>query len=249
MPLLYRRAMELRHAGGQPGPLRCAWFAGDCGRLLAWNRAAEQAAGEYLLFMEPYVEPASPNWLDELAACGSAPATGAVGALVTAAGAGRCLGGRLENGELVFNLLAGGEKPPGNAPARCLPSACLLLRREIFLREGGFNINYAPGHYADADLCLRLERRGLKNLACTGAQVIWGKGSKGGPAAEAFRQSPAGLIGRRLFWDVWSQAPFDLESLIRGGEWSKRPAGLAKLWPSEGRMPPVLNFPLPEKFR
>lgn len=243
MPHLYQRAMGLRHQSGQGGPLRCAWFFGDCGRLLAWNRAAGQAAGQWLLFLEPYVEPAADNWLDELLACAQTPESGAVAPLAAAAGLGRFLGGRMENGEPAFNLAAAGDKPVGACPADCLSSICLLLRRELFLEEGGFSINYAPGHYADADLCLRLARRGLVNRACAGARVTWGKGVGG------LAQSPAGLIGRRLFWDVWARAPFDLPSLIRGADWSKRPPGLAALWPSEGRLPTLLDFPLPEKFR
>ncbi|MBA2361837.1 MAG: glycosyltransferase family 2 protein [Actinobacteria bacterium] len=60
-------------------------------------------------------------------------------------------------------------------------AACLLVRRDTFTDAGGFDDGYAPGYYEDADLCLRLEERGLRTVVEPGARAVhlqYGSGSR-----------------------------------------------------------------------
>jgi GT2 family glycosyltransferase len=43
-------------------------------------------------------------------------------------------------------------------------AACMLVRRNLFLGLGGFDEIYSPGYFEDADLCFRLQERGLRTI-------------------------------------------------------------------------------------
>jgi GT2 family glycosyltransferase len=51
-------------------------------------------------------------------------------------------------------------------------AACLLIRRDVFLRAGGFDPLFDPAYFEDADLCLRLRSQGLYTYHCGDAQVV-----------------------------------------------------------------------------
>lgn len=233
-----------RAAGRLARPPRYAQTSIDTGRVLSANRAAALAEGDWLVFLEPGVEPC-PGWLDALLAVAEQyPAAGALGASVEAPRLGRFAGGRLNSkGDLIFNRLSQQTTGARLLETECLPGHCLMLRQEHFLALGGFNPAFAPGHYADADLCLRLRQRGLQCLAVPEARLLWNQ--SGSP----LRQNPAGLVSRRTFHDAWATDPFVLASLVTGSEWSMRPEDQAALWPSDGRMPPTFDISLPPKLR
>lgn len=238
MPELYRRfASRLQR------PLRCVCNIDDVGRVFCANQAASLAEGEWLVFLEPGVEGCD-GWLDNLlGAAGELPDAGALGGVVEAPRIGRFAGGRLNSkGELLFNRLAQ-TKGDEFLPVDCLSALCLMVRREHFAAEGGFNPAFAPGHYADADLCLRLRQRGLDSVAVSGARFLWNQDNS------PLCQSPAGLVSRRTFWDSWSTEPFTLSRFISGADWSMRPATLAGLYPSDGVMPEGFEFDLPFHYR
>ena len=233
-----------RAAGRLVRPPRYAQTAIDTGRVFAANQAASLAEGDWLVFLEPGVEPCS-GWLDALlAAAEERPNAGILGGRVEAPRIGRFAGGKFNNkGELIYNRLSQGTADQKSLEADCLPGHCLMLRREHFLALGGFNPAFAPGHYADADLCLRLKRQGLDCLAAPGARLLWNQ--NGSP----LRQCPAGLVSRRAFQDIWAAEPFALSTIASGSEWSMRPEDQAGLWPSDGRMPPTFDISLPSKLR
>ena len=239
MAEICRRA-AIRHGR----PPRCVNFSTDVGRVFSANRAASLAEGEWLVFLEPGVEPC-PGWLDGLlAAADECPRAGALGGLVESPRIGLIAGGRFNaKGDLIFNRLSQATAHDSPMEADCLPGLCLMLRREHFGALEGFNPAFAPGHYADADVCLRLKQQGLDSVVAPKARLLWNR------EYSPLRQSPAGLVSRRTFRDSWSDAPFPLASLISGSEWSMRPEALAGLWPSEGQMPPTFDIALPSQLR
>ena len=233
-----------RAAIRQGRPPRCASFSTDVGRVFSANRAAALAEGEWLVFLEPGVEPC-PGWLDSLlAAADQCPRAGALGGLVESPRIGLIAGGRFNaKGDLIFNRLPRDTASDAPLATDCLPGLCLMLRREHFLALEGFSPAFAPGHHADADVCLRLRQRGLDSVVAPKARLLWNRDYS------PLRQSPAGLVSRRAFRDSWSDAPFPLASLVSGSEWSMRPEALAGLWPSEGQMPPTFDIALPPRLR
>ncbi len=239
MPELYQRAAPRL----QRRP-RCVQTSLDLGRVLSANLAATMAEGEWLIFLEPDVEPCS-GWLDSLlSAAGERPSAGALGGTVEAPRVGRFAGGKFNSrGELIFNRLPQQASDSAPLSVDCLSGLCLMVRREHFSALGGFNPAFAPGHYADADLCLRLAQQGLDILAVPEARLLWN--SKNAP----LRQYPAGLVSRRTFWDTWREEPFVLSTLTSGSEWSMRPESSASLWPSDGIMPSNFDVSPPSRLR
>ncbi|HJQ35764.1 MAG TPA: glycosyltransferase family 2 protein, partial [Thermoanaerobaculia bacterium] len=41
--------------------------------------------------------------------------------------------------------------------------ACLLVRRDLYEEVGGLDVHFAT-HYQDVDFCLKIRRKGLRNL-------------------------------------------------------------------------------------
>jgi hypothetical protein len=61
--------------------------------------------------------------------------------------------------------------------------ACMLLRRDTFLRAGGFFPAYDPAYFEDVDLCLTLLEQGLRTLYVPDVRVLHGGFSSGGEQA------------------------------------------------------------------
>lgn len=51
-------------------------------------------------------------------------------------------------------------------------AACLMLKREIFLAIGGFDLRYDPAYYEDSDLCLRLLDQGFQTVLVRDCRVV-----------------------------------------------------------------------------
>ena len=239
MPELFQRV-----AGRVSRSPRCVHNPEDTGRVVSANQAAALAEGEWLIFLEPGVEPCE-NWLDLLLdAARENPSAAVLGGAVQNPRTGLFAGGVISGkGELHFNRLPKDNPPDALLPVDCLSSLCLMVRREHFASAGGFSLAFAPGHYADADLCLRLKRHGLTSLAVPRARFLWNDDDA------SMSQFPAGLVSRRTFWDSWANGSFSLQSLTTGVAWSMRPKSNAALWPSDGIMPSDFTVTLPSHLQ
>ncbi|GAK56593.1 glycosyl transferase family 2 [Candidatus Vecturithrix granuli] len=131
------------------------------------NFAAQQAAGEVLLFLNNDTQVITPDWLERMLEHAIRPEIGAVGAKLyypdgTIQHAGVILGihGSAAHGHQGF---------PANAPGymgrlnivhnvSAVTGACLMLRREIFQEIGGFDERY-PFAFNDIDLCLKIRQK------------------------------------------------------------------------------------------
>jgi GT2 family glycosyltransferase/glycosyltransferase involved in cell wall biosynthesis len=141
------------------------------------NQAAAQARGEFLLFLnnDAQVLPAAID--SALRTIRSAEQIAAVGGKIV-----RLDGTLQEAGSIVWNdgscLGYGrGEKPldPEYMFRRDVDycsGAFLLTRKAAFEAVGGFDLDYAPAYYEDADYCLKLWERGLRVAYDPGAVVL-----------------------------------------------------------------------------
>jgi GT2 family glycosyltransferase len=143
------------------------------------NRAAREATGTLLAFLNNDLEVISPDWLDEMASQAVRPEIGAVGAMLyypndTVQHAGVILG---LTGPARRDGVAGHAfkcAPRGSEGQRnrlrlvqnysAVTAACLVIRHEVFDMVGGFNEADLPVAFNDIDFCLRVRAAGYRNL-------------------------------------------------------------------------------------
>ncbi|WNG60914.1 glycosyltransferase [Archangium gephyra] len=159
------------------------------------NRAAREATGSLLLFLEPGLEPAGPGWLGELASQALRPDVGVVGGTVLSNDAHlECAGLFLDPSGHVTPAFGGLPDPSLTAfggthwPRNLLAvsGACLMVRRELFVERGGFDEGFLEGG-ADVDFCLRVYRAGRHVLGTPHARLVRHVGSGFAPLPEQDR--------------------------------------------------------------
>jgi GT2 family glycosyltransferase/glycosyltransferase involved in cell wall biosynthesis len=136
-------------------------FAGTC------NRGAAAASGEYLFFLNNDLVLLA-HWLEPMiAALQQGRRVGIVGNVQLNATTGEVDHTGIEVSEGAKLVHSHARPGPlrrmlglARSPA-AVTAACCLLRREVFLREGGFNDAFHNGG-EDVDLCFRLQQRGYQ---------------------------------------------------------------------------------------
>ena len=128
------------------------------------------ARGDHLLFLDPGLEPLDEEWLTAMLEYSQQDAIGAVGARLTYSD------GRLRHIGVVTCLDAGPaaifeghaadsygyfSSAIGVRNYAAVSGECLMTRREVFARLGGFNANL-PRFGADVDYCARVRAAGLR---------------------------------------------------------------------------------------
>lgn len=135
------------------------------------NRAALDADGDVLCFVDTNLQPLDKNWLKELVGFAAQTEIGAVGAKILDAdktildggliiGASGAVGvahrglpreasGYFLRAQLVNNFSA-------------VSASCLAVRRELFEAIGGFDAETFPNRFFDADFCLRLREKNYR---------------------------------------------------------------------------------------
>jgi ADP-heptose:LPS heptosyltransferase/GT2 family glycosyltransferase len=132
------------------------------------NQGALHAKGDFLLFLNDDVEVLEDGWLDALLEHAGRPEVGAVGPLLLypdgkVQHAGQFLAGSA--GRHAFRFSPADQPGPfGLALTQrdviSVTGACLLTRRDVFERLGGFDEQH-PIINNDVDFCLRVRARGL----------------------------------------------------------------------------------------
>lgn len=146
-------------------------FGGGC------NRAARDARGEYLVFLNDDTE-VRPRWLEVLVRTADEhPRAGAVGSRLLFPD-----GSVQEAGSVLFSdgttAPVGRGLPPDSSAYGFLrrvdycSAGSLLVRAETFDRVGGFDPRYFPAYYEDADLCLAIRAEGEEVLYDGRSQVL-----------------------------------------------------------------------------
>ncbi len=138
----------------------------------AWNRAAREATGEYLLFLDARLKPLDAGWLTELLMFAGQSDIGAVGGKLLYPGGERifatnyCLAAngvvREFQGHSVHRLgTAARELLARNVSA--VPEQLLLVKKADFALAGGVDEGYRH-QFGDVDLCLRLAALGRRHI-------------------------------------------------------------------------------------
>ena len=142
------------------------------------NRAAMQATGRVLAFVNNDVTATDPTWLDRMVREALRPEIGAVGARLID---GR---GRIQHGGVILGpggLVTHAHRFfPGEAPGylsgllatrriSAVTAACLVVESRKFAAVGGFDAAAFAVDFNDVDLCLRLNAAGYHNLYVGGA--------------------------------------------------------------------------------
>ena len=142
------------------------------------NEAAGQAKGAYLVFLSGDTKVVSPDWLESMLGHIQRPGTGVVGAkllfgddTLRHVGMALCSGlpryirrgypasdwGYWGSSSVARNYLA-------------VSGACMMVRRDDFCAVGGFDPTMAPA-YHDVDLCLKMVKRGRRNIFTPSASL------------------------------------------------------------------------------
>ncbi len=202
-----RRAIEeMRKA-----PVQRVIFSGQFNFSRANNLALEFSTGEYLVFMNNDIEVISPDWIEQMLYYAEQKDVGAVGGLLiypdgTVQHAGVVLGCR----GTADHVLRGA---PGHADGyagslscarevTAVTGACLMIRREVFVAQGGFNEHFFTA-YQDVDLCLRLREQKKRIVFTPQARFIHRESVSRGKYYD--------FVDRNLLLDYW-------EPLIKSGD-------------------------------
>jgi GT2 family glycosyltransferase len=85
-----------------------------------------------------------------------------------------------------------------------ISAAALLVRRDLFIEAGGFDLAYEPAYYEDSDLCFKIQALGRKILYCPDAKVIHIEGHSANHNTLAERRRIAlGDLNREKFVSRW----------------------------------------------
>lgn len=146
-----------------------------------YNRAARQAGGEVLCFVNANLRPAAKDWLRELIGFAWQPEIGAAGAKILGADE------TIRHGGIVLgmnDLIGAAHDGLPNREAGNLSRArvvnnfsavaidCLATRRAAFEAAGGFDAEHFPGALFDADFCLRLWQQNLRVVWTPYAELV-----------------------------------------------------------------------------
>lgn len=144
------------------------------------NFAAKQARGDLLCFLNNDMEVIAEEWLEEMVSHALRPEIGAVGAKLyfpdeTLQHVGIILGLGGPAGHVLhkFNGNTGGYYNRARLVCNysAVTAACMVLRKELFEKVGGFDEKNLPVSYNDVDLCLRIQAAGYRNLYTPFAQL------------------------------------------------------------------------------
>lgn len=189
------------------GAAEATWIAAEnrFGRGHANNLGAQDADGDYLLFLDEEVGILERDWIECLVLHAGLPAVGAVGPQLIRPGgrvdqAGIAIGLRDPAAPMLAGFDAEGDGYYGAMPCArevsALSAECMLVARAPFEAAGGFDETYSS-QYEDFDLCLRLaHQQGLKCVYAPRPRLLTHK-------AEARRRAEVDIVDRALFVDNW----------------------------------------------
>lgn len=159
-------------------------------RVLSWNEpfnfsainnfAAEQCRSDYLCFLNNDIEIKDPQWLRKLLAVAELDEVGAVGCTLLYPNSSIQHAGIALDEKTIAQHIAVGEDGGFLAEqgislpyaVDAVTAACLVMRKALFLRMGGFNEDQLAIAFNDVDLCLRLADKGLPILSHPGVVLI-----------------------------------------------------------------------------
>jgi GT2 family glycosyltransferase/glycosyltransferase involved in cell wall biosynthesis/Flp pilus assembly protein TadD len=165
-----------------PLPSRIISNSDNLGFARACNQGAQEAHGEYLLFLNNDTEP-HPGWLDALVEAARRHSAGVVGCKLLYPD------GRVQHAGIALidgipdhpNRFAPSDSPAVNSIRELdiVTGACILINRELFIALKGFDEIYRNG-VEDVDFCLRVREAGYPVIYQPRAEVIHHEGTSEG---------------------------------------------------------------------
>jgi glycosyltransferase involved in cell wall biosynthesis len=167
------------------------------------NFAARHANGEIIALLNNDLEIIDGGWLREMVSHVVRPEVGAVGARLWSQE------GTLQHGGVILGLAGVADHAFYHIPrghpgywnqawlqrnCSAITAACMVMRKQVFVALGGFEINLAV-NFNDVDLCLRLKESGLQIVWTPYAELIHHESSSRGriptheKAAQLLRES------------------------------------------------------------
>jgi GT2 family glycosyltransferase/glycosyltransferase involved in cell wall biosynthesis len=197
-----------REAIGRIDGIRIVRHDETKGFIASSNAGAALASGEFLLFLNNDTYPQQ-GLLDELVATFDRfTDAGAVGAaLLHPNGRLQEAGGIVWDTGDALNVGRGFDPDdPDFSFAREVDycsAACLMIRRTLFEKLGGFDLRYEPAYYEDTDLCFRVREAGLRVYVQPLARAIHVEGATAGtdPSSGLKRFQ---TVNRRKFCERWA---------------------------------------------
>ena len=187
---------EIRAAGSKARIIRLERPNAQAAR----NRAAREARGEILLFLDDDVVP-DRDLIEAHRSNYRDPNIHAVGGFYTEPGENATAKTGEEVGWLPLTRL---ERIPANYVERVdsplWPSCNGSIRREVYLKIGGMDENFRYTLYDDTDLSLRLEKRGYRCVHDPRARLVHLKEPTGGVRP---RRTGDRVIASREKWYTW----------------------------------------------
>ena len=168
------------------------------------NLAAGRGDGEFIAFLGERTEAVEPDWIERLLLFAEMPGVGAVGPTLVrpdgrVSAAGFAIGLYDPVTPVMEGFDAGGDGYYGALACAREVSAvgmeCLLVRRSLFERVGGFEEAYSR-QFQGQDLCMKLREAGASTICAPTPRTI-------DHTTEAERRSEFDVLDRALFVDRW----------------------------------------------
>jgi GT2 family glycosyltransferase len=172
-------------------------------RAAMCNAAAQEARGEYLVWLDAHGAVLNPDWLQALLNHAQRSEVGAVGGKlqdshdrIRQAGLVLGLGGTVGRAFEGVPSQAAGYMGRLGLEQNCsaVGAECLMLRRALFLEAEGFDTDPLLAPWADVDLCLRLQQAGYLNTWTPHARLLLDPA----PRASASSEQEDALFARWL---------------------------------------------------
>jgi GT2 family glycosyltransferase len=158
---------ETRNILDRVSGIRVVRSGENLGFLRSCNRAAREAAGKYLLFLNNDTN-VQPRWLNGLASLLEGDSSVGLGGskLVYPDGRLQDAGGIVwnEGSCWIYGRWDDPNKQKYNRiiEADYVSGACMIIRKELWEEIGGFDERYSPAYYEDTDLAFEVRKRGYK---------------------------------------------------------------------------------------
>lgn len=162
----------------------------NVGVAAGWNQGVRETQGDLVVVMNPDVE-VSPGWLERIQAALEAHSHADVAGI-------KLLypNGRIQHGGLCFHPNAQSyhramhEEDRGQVdavePVEAVTGAVFAFRRKAWEQIGGFDEDYFPAYYEEADFCYRIRCAGRQVLYVGSAQAIHHEASTLGASSSAY---------------------------------------------------------------
>jgi GT2 family glycosyltransferase len=197
--------VEVRLLGEIDG-IRLIRNASNTGFLRSVNRAVADAKGTYVLLLNNDTQVRA-GWLDNMLEEATSVELAVVGAkLIYPSGhlqeGGVCM--RSDGSAQLVGLNADPHDPLFNTKREVdyCSGACVLLEKALFERIGGFDEQFVPAYFEDADLGFQVRKLGGKNLYCPKAEVIHHLSVSAATQGDKLRQI---AINKERFIDKWAE--------------------------------------------